>query len=130
MELRHIDRELCFDRRWDKESGYRTKSVLAIPIPVKTSGDVIGVFQALNKFTGFSGSDIATMERFSYLLSITLNNALLYQAVNDKKRLKEYIIDDIDEGVCILDTHKRIVSASKYLEVMSGQRCSVQEMEG
>jgi len=129
-ELNHIDRELRFDKRWDRESGYRTKSVLAMPIPVKTDGDAVGVFQALNKSEGFSGSDIVTMERFSYLLNITLHNALLYQAIDEEKKLKEYIIDDIDEGVCILDTRKRILSANKYLEFMSGLRCSVQEMTG
>jgi transcriptional regulator with PAS, ATPase and Fis domain len=129
-ELKHIDRELFFDKRWDRESGYRTKSVLAIPIPMRTDGNSIGVFQALNKPGGFSGADISTMECFSYLLNITLNNALLYQTIDEEKRLKEYILDNIDEGVCILDTQKRIVSASKFLEIMSGLRCPVQEMTG
>ena len=129
-ELRHIDRELSFDKRWDRESGYRTRSILAMPIFMKTDGEVIGVFQALNRPEGFTGSDIAAMERFSYLLSITLNNALLYQTIEDEKRLKEYILDDIEEGVCILDMKKRIVSASKFLEVMSGLRYPVQEMAG
>ena len=129
-ELRHIDRELSFDKRWDRESGYRTRSILAMPIFMKTDDEVIGVFQALNKPEGFTGSDIVAMERFSYLLSITLNNALLYQTIEDEKRLKEYILDDIEEGVCILDMKKRIVSASKFLEVMSGLRYPVQEMAG
>ena len=129
-ELRHIDRELSFDKRWDRESGYRTRSILAMPIFMKTDDEVIGVFQALNKPEGFTGSDIVAMERFSYLLSITLNNALLYQTIEDEKRLKEYILDDIEEGVCILDMKKRIVSASKFLEVMSGLRYPVQKMAG
>src|SRR4030043_435440 len=84
-ELKHINRERCFDKRWDRESGYRTRSVLAIPIPIRTDGSIIGVFQALNKTGGFSGSDIATMECFSYLLNIALNNALLYQTIDEEK---------------------------------------------
>jgi transcriptional regulator with GAF, ATPase, and Fis domain len=129
-ELNSIDRELCFDKRWDRESGYRTKSVLTIPIPLKSEDKVIGVFQALNKDGGFSDSDIRTMEQLSYLLNIALHNALLYRAVEEEKRLKEYILDDIEEGVCILDTKKRIVSASKFLEVMSGMRYPVEKMVG
>ena len=129
-ELCAVDRELCFDRRWDKESGYRTRSILVMPIPVKTEGEVIGVFQALNKPGGFSVSDLKIMEQFSYLLDIALHNALLYQAIEEEKRLKEYILDDIEEGVCILDTKKRILSASKFLEVMSGMRYPVQTMTG
>jgi adenylate cyclase len=129
-ELKHIDRKLCFDKRWDRESGYRTRSVLAMPIPMRTDGNIIGVFQALNKPGGFSGSDISTLECLSYLLNIALNNAILYQTLDEEKGLKEYILDNIDEGVCILDTQKRIISASKFLEIMSGSRCPVQEMAG
>jgi transcriptional regulator with GAF, ATPase, and Fis domain len=129
-ELQVIDRDLSFDRRWDRESGYRTKSVLVTPIPVKTEGNLIGVFQALNKPDGFSNTDVIVMEQVSYLLGITLSNAFLYQAMDDEKRLKEYIIDNIEEGVCILDIKKRIISASKFLEIMSGMRYQVQEMIG
>lgn len=129
-ELSSFDSELCFDKRWDRESGYRTKSVLVIPIPFKTEGEVIGVFQALNKKGGFSDSDVRTMEQFSYLLNIAIHNALLYKAIEEEEKLKEYILDNIEEGVCILDTNKRVLSASKFLEVMSGMRYSLQSMIG
>jgi transcriptional regulator with GAF, ATPase, and Fis domain len=130
LELKFIDRDLCFDMRWDKESGYRTKSVLAMPVPVKAEGNIIGVFQALNKVDGFSDSDVTAVKQLSYLLGIALNNALLYQTIEDERKLKEYIIDNTEEGVCILDMKKKIVSASKFLEVMSGLRCPVQRMTG
>ncbi|MGB9715327.1 MAG: GAF domain-containing protein [Thermodesulfovibrionales bacterium] len=129
-ELSSFDRELCFDKKWDRESGYRTKSVLVMPIPFKTEGEVIGVFQALNKEGGFSDSDFRTMEQFSYLLNIAIHNALLYKTIEEEKRLKEYILDNIEEGVCILDTNKKVLSASKFLQVMSGMRYSLQSMMG
>ncbi|NWF52715.1 MAG: GAF domain-containing protein [Nitrospirae bacterium] len=129
-ELHSIDRELCFDKRWDRDSGYRTRSVLTMPIPLKMEDEIIGVFQALNKEGGFSDSDIKTMERFSSLLNIALRNALLYRAIEEEKKLKEYILDDIEEGVCILDTKKRVISASKFLEVMSGMRYPIETMVG
>jgi transcriptional regulator with GAF, ATPase, and Fis domain len=31
-ELKSIDKDLAFDYRWDKKSGFRTKQVLAVPI--------------------------------------------------------------------------------------------------
>ncbi len=129
-ELSSYDRDLCFDKKWDRESGYRTKSVLVMPIPFKTEGEVIGVFQALNKEGGFSDYDVITMEKFSYLLNIAIHNALLYRAIEEEKKLKEYILDNIEEGVCILDTNKRILSASKFLELISGMRYPVQSMIG
>ena len=128
-ELKGIDAELSFDKTWDKKSGYRTMSVLVVPIPIKSVHN-IGVFQALNKPGGFSGNDVEIVFQLAYLLGIALNNALLYQTIEDERRLREYIIDDIDEGICILDTKKRIISASKFLEVMSGMRYTAATMQG
>lgn len=127
-ELKSFDTELCFDKRWDEKSGYRTKSILVVPVSAK--GYIIGVLQALNKPDGFSDFDINTMGQIADLLGIAVNNAILYKAIEEEKKLTEYIIDDIEEGVCILDTKKRIISANKFLEVMGGMRYSVQEMIG
>ncbi len=127
-ELKSVDSGLCFDRRWDEKSGYRTRSVLAIP--VKAKGEVVGVFQALNKPDGFSEQDVSMMEQLAFLLGIAVNNALSYQTIEEEKKLREYIIDDIEEGICILDTKKRIISANKFLEVMSGMRYSTDAMVG
>jgi len=129
-ELKSISDDLCFDRSWDKKSGYRTKSVLVIPIPLKSEARLVGVFQALNKPDGFLDLDLNIMEQLAYLLGIAINNALLYQAVDEEKKLREYIIDDIEEGTCILDTKKRIISANRFLEVMSGMRYTAKTMIG
>ncbi len=128
VELKAIDSGLSFDKRWDEKSGYRTKGVLAIP--VKAKGEIVGVFQALNKPDGFSASDVSMMEQLSFLLGIAVNNALSYQTIEEEKKLREYIIDDIEEGICILDTKKRIIAANKFLEVMSGMRSSTDAMVG
>jgi GAF domain-containing protein len=129
-ELGAIDPDLHFDKSWDEKSGYRTMSVLVVPIPFRTDGNVIGLFQALNKPGGFTEQDVKTMEQLAFLLGIAANNALLYQAVEEEKRLRGYIIDDIEEGICILDEKKRILSASKFLEVMSGMRYTTDMMVG
>jgi GAF domain-containing protein len=127
-ELKSINNGLCFDKKWDEKSGYRTRSVLAIP--VKAKGEVVGVFQALNKPDGFSDADVSMMEQLAFLLGIAVNNALSYQSIEEEKKLRQYIIDDIEEGICILDTKKRIISANKFLEVMSGMRYSTDAMVG
>ncbi len=129
-ELQGIDGELSFNKSWDQKSGYRTESVLVVPIPIKSGKEIIGIFQALNKPGGFSDLDVNTMEQLAYLLGIAVNNALLYQAIEEEKKLREYIIDDIEEGICILDTKRRITSASKFMEVMSGMRHTIESMTG
>ncbi len=129
-ELKSIDGDLAFNKSWDEKSGYRTQSVLVVPIPIKSGSEIIGIFQALNKPGGFSDSDVSTMEQLAYLLGIAVNNALLYQTIEEEKKLREYIIDDIEEGICILDTKGRILSASRFLEVMSGMRYTIDSMTG
>lgn len=129
-ELKSIDSELCFNKSWDEKSGYRTKSVLVVPIPIKSGNEIIGIFQALNKPGGFSELDVNIMRQLAYLLGIAVNNALLYQKIEEEKKLREYIIDDIEEGICILNTDKTVLSASKFLEMMSGMRYTVDTMVG
>jgi GAF domain-containing protein len=129
-ELCKIDCELVFDKSWDQKSGYRTRSVLVMPIPNKSRDDLLGVFQALNKEGGFTDEDEDILEQLAYLLGIAVNNALLYQKIEEEKTLREYIIDDIDEGVCILNTNLVVQSANRFLELMSGMRLSVGDMIG
>jgi hypothetical protein len=125
--LQAIDPELRFDKRWDEKSGYKTKSILVVPVPAKTK-NVIGVFQALNKEGGFTGDDEKMMDQLAYLLGIAVSNAILYQSIEEERLLREYIMDDIDEGICILDTKKKILSANKFLELMSGMRYDINNM--
>lgn len=127
-ELKSIDEEIHFDRKWDEKTGYRTKSILAIPVNLKS--ELVGVFQALNKPGGFNNDDIKKMQQLSFLLGIAINNALLHQKVNDLKILNDYIIENIDEGICILDKNKKIVLANRFLELMMGSVFSCEDIRG
>jgi len=127
-ELTAIDEEIRFDRKWDEKTGYRTKSILAIPVNLKS--ELVGVFQALNKPGGFNNDDIKKMQQLSFLLGIAINNALLHQKVNDLKILNDYIIENIDEGICILDKDKKIVLANRFLELMMGSDFSCEDIKG
>lgn len=128
QELQIIDKELGFDDRWDKQSGTRTRSVLTIP--VKAKDETVAVFQAINKTGGFSTSDRKAMEHLAFLLGIAVTNCLAYQKIEEEKKFREYIVDDIEEGICILDTKKRIISGNSFLEIMSGGRYSRESMTG
>ncbi|MFQ3573300.1 MAG: GAF domain-containing protein [Thermodesulfovibrionales bacterium] len=129
-ELAMIDKDLLFDKSWDEKSGYKTKSVLILPIPDKVGGNLLGVFQALNKEGGFTKGDLDIIEQLAYLLGIAVKNAFLYQMIEQERVLREYIMDDIEEGICILDTRFNIVSANRFLETMSGMRFNVDSMIG
>ena len=46
-ELKNIDPQLEHDKSWDKKTGYRTKSILAVPI--KKGNQKLGVLELINK---------------------------------------------------------------------------------
>ncbi len=128
-ELRKVDPELAFDMRWDQQTGYRTKSTLVMPVPLRQARPV-AIMQALNRPGGFGDCDEEILDILAGLLNISVTNALLYESAEKEKKLREYIIDDIEEGICIINASRQIVSANRFLGIMSGQRFSLPEMAG
>lgn len=73
-ELASIDRELKFDKRWDKKTGFVTKQILAFPIIYKKY--LLGVIQLINRKDGssFKKIDEQAVEELSKILGIALYN--------------------------------------------------------
>src|SRR5437667_5288239 len=65
---------LRFDQRWDKSSGFRTKSVLAVPIAFEKY--LLGVLQLINKRHGtiFTAQDEDAAEEIGRILGIAFYN--------------------------------------------------------
>ena len=76
-----------FNPEIDRKSGYRTHTVLCIPMRDK-EGKILGVFQFLNKKDGvFTSEDESFIAAFSIHASIALNNARLVQETVQSERL-------------------------------------------
>jgi signal transduction histidine kinase/CRP-like cAMP-binding protein len=76
-----------FNPEIDRRSGYRTHTVLCIPMRDK-EGKILGVFQFLNKEEGvFTSEDESFIAAFSINASIALNNARLVQEMVQSERL-------------------------------------------
>ncbi|HUH65865.1 MAG TPA: GspE/PulE family protein, partial [Syntrophales bacterium] len=77
-ELKSIDKDLAFDYRWDKKSGFRTRQVLAAPIFYEKT--LKGVIQILNrKGTGkFSDEEQGFLMEIADVLGIAINNQEVY----------------------------------------------------
>jgi signal recognition particle receptor subunit beta len=73
-ELRGFHLNLRFDQRWDKQTGFRTRSVLAVPILFEKY--LLGVVQILNKWNGtsFTSMDEDTVEEIARILGIAFYN--------------------------------------------------------
>jgi signal transduction histidine kinase len=81
-----------FDPTTDKKTGYKTRSILCMPIrePVKKKGqdgEVIGVLQVLNKKDGvFTDEDEDLLTSLCSQVAISLVNARLYGILDNRAR--------------------------------------------
>jgi HD-GYP domain-containing protein (c-di-GMP phosphodiesterase class II) len=67
-----------FDRSVDQRTGYRTRSMLCVPLKSST-GESVGVVQAINKHAGvFSADDLETLEAVAGIVAIAIENAMLF----------------------------------------------------
>lgn len=77
-----------FLQKFDVTSGYRTRSILCMPIRNKT-GDIIGVIQLLNKtHDTFTIEDEVFLQSLTVHIAIALENAKLHQAIVDQQRIR------------------------------------------
>lgn len=73
-----------FQPEWDKRTGFRTASVLCMPIR-NNRGIISGVIQVLNKRTGhFRGNDETLLAALAAPLAVSVENGKLYQSVKSK----------------------------------------------
>jgi len=92
-----VDRDERFDRAWDDETGFVTKSTLCVPII--TRGEMIGVVQLSNKrdATSFTEEDLNLVSSIARYAAIAIENARLYdeqKAMNeDLKSMQQGLLD-------------------------------------
>ncbi len=108
INIPHAYADLRFDPRTDKRTGYFTRSMLCVPI-VNKSGQIIGVTQALNKRGGpFTADDEARLKAFTAQVSIALENASLFEDVQNIKNYNQSILESMTSGVITLDEDGRL----------------------
>jgi phosphoserine phosphatase RsbU/P len=81
-----------FNPDFDRKNGYRTRSILCMPMKNK-EGVIIGVFQLLNKKTGvFAPEDERTLEALSVHAAIALENARLHEQEREKLAMEKELL--------------------------------------
>ncbi|KAK7101205.1 probable 3',5'-cyclic phosphodiesterase pde-5 [Littorina saxatilis] len=69
-----------FNRDVDLQTGYRTKTILCMPIYIR--GNIIGVVQMVNKLAGtFTRNDEEAFETFAVYCGLALHHAKLYDKI-------------------------------------------------
>ncbi|KAM8933477.1 dual 3',5'-cyclic-AMP and -GMP phosphodiesterase 11A [Pelodytes ibericus] len=125
------------DRRFsdeiDKLTGYKTKSLLCMPIR-NSDGEIIGVAQAINKTPGgvpFIEDDEKVMQMYLPFCGIAISNAQLFAASRkeyDRSRaLLEVVNDLFEEQTDLEKIVKKIMHRAQTL--LKCERCSVLLLE-
>jgi len=99
----------------DRRTGYRTKSVLCMPMKNK-DGKIIGVFQLFNKKDGaFGAEDEQFIDAFSAHASVAIENARMAQEMVQSERLSavgrmaSVIIHDIKNPMGTLRVYAQVM---------------------
>jgi HD-GYP domain-containing protein (c-di-GMP phosphodiesterase class II) len=78
-----------FNQEIDKKTGYFTQNILTFPMRNKL-GEIIGVFQVLNKFEGsFTKQDEQLLDTISVIAATQIENAQLYE--EQRKTLDSFV---------------------------------------
>ncbi len=133
-----------FDPSTDQKSGYRTRTMLCMPV-FNSTGDLIGVTQLINRKQGiFTSSDEEFMRAFNIQAGVALENAQLFESVLDQnqriteqnrqisqeKRYQEDVLRSLSNAVISTDLQGRIVTineaARKLLNLPEAEGRSVE----
>ena len=86
--------------------------MLCIPV-VNKDGKIIGVTQVLNKRGGpFTAGDEARLKAFTAQVSIALENAQLFDEVQNMKNYNEAMLESMSNGVMTVDEEGKIVTCN------------------
>jgi adenylate cyclase len=101
-----------FNKEIDKKTGYRTETILCMPV-INKKGVKIGVIQVLNKKGGpFMIVDEKRLKAFAAQASIALENAKLFNEVLEIKNYNESMLESMSNGVITLDEDNKIVKCN------------------
>lgn len=104
--------DLRFNPSFDRKTGFFTRSILCVPV-LNKAGRTIGVTQALNKRGGvFTAEDEARLKAFVSQISINLENAKLFDDVQNIKNYNESILESMTNAVITLNEEGRIATCN------------------
>jgi signal transduction histidine kinase len=113
-----------FNPEWDMTSGYRTRSILAVPMK-NHLGRTIGVIQVLNKKSGeFSDHDAVILAALATQAAISIDNSRLFLSVTQKNtellEIKEQLEHRVRDLKLLFDLESAMGRATSLEELFTG----------
>ena len=102
-----------FNGTVDEETGYRTRSILCMPI-INKAGERLGVTQVLNKRGGaFTSKDENRLAAFTAQITVALENAKLFEDVLNEKKYNDAIQKSTSSAVITLDNSMHVLTVNE-----------------
>ncbi|PKL43008.1 MAG: hypothetical protein CVV41_11425 [Candidatus Riflebacteria bacterium HGW-Riflebacteria-1] len=119
-DLSEIHPDVKFNRSYDEVSGVKTRNIITHPLIVH--GELIGVFQVVNKLAGdFDEDDQAMLRNFSLIAAIAIMNARLMEQVMEAQSSSFNVIENTSDMVIVQNRNGLILqinrSASEFLRL-------------
>jgi adenylate cyclase len=96
-------RDPRFNPEVDRGTGYRTRNILCMPVSTK-GGHKVGVMEILNKKGGpFTSADQKRLAALCAQAAVSIENAQLFEDVNNAHGYNESILRSMSNGVVTLD---------------------------
>lgn len=113
-----------FNPEWDMTSGYRTRSILAVPMK-NHLGRTIGVVQVLNKRSGaFSDHDAVILAALATQAAVAIDNSRLFLSVTQKNaellEIKEQLEHRVRDLKLLFDLESAMGRATSLEELFTG----------
>lgn len=113
-----------FNPEWDMTSGYRTRSILAVPMK-NHLGKTIGVIQVLNKKIGlFTDHDAIILAALATQAAISIDNSRLFLSVTQKNtellEIKEQLEHRVRDLKLLFDLESAMGRATSLEELFTG----------
>ena len=103
INIAHAYADLRFNPELDRRTGFFTRSILCVPV-ISNDGRIIGVTQVLNRRGGrFTPEDEQRLKAFTAQVSIALQNAKLFDDVQNMRNYSEAMLASMSNGVITLD---------------------------
>ena len=112
LNIPHAYADLRFNPGFDRTTGYFTRSILCTPV-INKEGKKIGVCQVLNKREGpFTDEDQKRLEAFTSQISMAIENAKLFNDVQNEKNYSQGMLSSMSNGVITVDEEGKIATCN------------------
>ncbi len=113
-------RDKRFDSSSDQATGYRTETIVAVPLMTK-GGRLIGVAEVLNKRQGkFDDRDVDLLCSLAAQAASAIENARLFEEVVATRNYNESILRSLSNGVISFDENLAVAKANHAAELVVG----------